>query len=82
MLRVRRVIHDPDRRAKLLASLRVARETNEKITPELCAEYVDCWRTDLASWQRFLDDLPTGLGVDEALDQLGLSGVVHRYDPE
>jgi hypothetical protein len=82
MLRVRRVIHDADRRAKLLASLQVAQETNEKITPELCAEYVSCWRSDLANWQNFIDDLPTGLGVDAALDQLGLSGVVHRYEPE
>jgi hypothetical protein len=82
MLRVRRVIHNSERRAKLLASLQVARETNEQITPELCAEYVSCWRSDLANWQNFIDDLPTGLGVDAALDQLGLSGVVHRYEPE
>jgi hypothetical protein len=82
MLRVCRVVHDPDRQAKLLASLQVAQETNEKITPELCAEYVNCWRSDLTNWQRFIDDLPTGLGVDEALNQLGLAGVVHRHDPE
>jgi hypothetical protein len=82
MLRVRRVIHDSDKQAKLLASLRMARETNGQITPELCAEYVDCWRSNLANWQNFIDDLPTGLGVDAALDQLGLSGVVHRYEPE
>lgn len=82
MLRVRRAVHNPARQAKLLASLQVAQETNEKITPELCAEYVNCWRSDLANWLNFIDDLPTGLGVDAALDQLGLAGVVHRYDPE
>jgi hypothetical protein len=39
-------------------------------------------KSGLTNWQRFIDDLPTGLGVDEALNQLGLAGVVHRSDPE
>jgi hypothetical protein len=37
------------------------------------------WSSDLDSWQQFIDDAPTGLGVDRALNYLGPAGVAHRF---
>lgn len=76
--RVERVIEDPDLQARMVASLNAARDISAEITADLCTEYVRRWRSDLDSWQQFIDDTPTGLGIDRALDYLGLSGVVHR----
>jgi hypothetical protein len=63
---------------KRQVSLGAAMQTCEQIDPALCVDYLNRWRTDLATWREFIDDTPTGLGVDRALDYLGLSGVVHR----
>lgn len=59
----------PDR---LRASLEAALEVNKLITPGLCAEYVSLWRSDLVTWRRHLDGLPTGVGVERAVAELGL----------
>ena len=64
----------------MVASLSAARDINVKITADLCTEYVRRWRSDLVSWQQLIDDTPTGLGIDRALDYLGLSGVVRRSE--
>jgi hypothetical protein len=76
--RVERVIEDADLQARMVASLNAARDISAEITADLCTEYVRRWRSDLDSWQQVIDDTPTGLGVDRALDYLGLSAVVHR----
>ena len=78
--RVERVIEDPDLQSRMVSSLSQAQDINAEITPDLCAEYVRRWRFDLDSWQRSIDGTPTGLGIDRALDYLGLAGVAHRSD--
>lgn len=78
LVRVERVIEDAGLQTRIVASLSAARDVNAEITADLCTEYVRRWRSDLDSWQQFIDDTPTGLGVDRALNYLGLSGVAHR----
>lgn len=56
-----------------LSSLQVARATSTVITPGLCADYVNRWRTDLAAWRQFVRELPIGLGIDKALQHLSWS---------
>jgi hypothetical protein len=80
IMRVHRVIEDSDLQARMVASLSAARDINAEITADLCTEYVRRWRSDLESWQQMIDDTPTGLGVDRALEYLGLSGVVRRSE--
>jgi hypothetical protein len=80
LIRVKRVIDDTDLRTRMVASLSAARDVNAEITADLCTEYVRRWRSDLERWQQLIDDTPTGLGADRALDYLGISGVVHRSE--
>lgn len=80
LVRVTRVIDDADLQTRMLASLSAALDINQEITADLCTEYVRRWRSDLVSWQQMIDDTPTGLGIDRALDYLGLSGVVRRSE--
>lgn len=60
-------------RERLLASLEAAKATNALVTPGLCEEYLELWRSDLVTWRRHLDALPTGLGVERAVAELGLN---------
>lgn len=62
----------PSMRERICASLEVALDVNKVITPEICAEYVALWRSDLVTWRRHLDGLPTGVGVERAIAELGL----------
>jgi hypothetical protein len=80
IMRVHRVIEDTDLQARMVASLSAARDVNAEITADLCTEYVRRWRSDLESWRHMIGDTPTGLGIDRALDYLGLSGAVHRSE--
>jgi hypothetical protein len=65
-------------RSRIISSLETARLTHETITAGLCTEFVRRWQDDLEGWRRFIDDLPTGLGIDGALNELGLSDAAHR----
>jgi hypothetical protein len=78
LVRVERQIGDADLKARMVASLSAARDIHAEITADLCTEYVRRWRSDLESWGQLIDDLPTGLGIDRALEHLGLSSVAHR----
>jgi hypothetical protein len=78
LVRVERVIEDADLKARMVASLSAARDIHAEITADLCTEYVRRWRSDLESWRQLIDDMPTGLGIDRALEHLGLSSVAHR----
>jgi hypothetical protein len=80
LVRVERVIEEAGLKARVVASLSAARDIHAEITADLCTEYVRRWRSDLDSWRQLIDDTPTGLGIDRALDYLGLSGVAHRTD--
>jgi hypothetical protein len=70
-----------DEKARILASLSAARSTSAEITPGLCAEYVRRWRVDLMTWRAFIEEQPTGLGVEEALQKLCWPGVVTSTEP-
>lgn len=65
-------------RSRIVRSLETARQTHSEITPELCTEFVRSWQQDLESWRRYIDEQPTGLGIDQALAELGLADVAHR----
>jgi len=43
-------------------------------------DYLDLWRTDLATWREFIEDMPFNIGVDGAFDHLGIANRVHRSD--
>jgi hypothetical protein len=44
------------------------------ITPELCENYLRAWRADRQEWQRFVQELPVGLGREAALQMLSGEG--------
>jgi hypothetical protein len=72
---------DPLKRKRMLVALQIARGTFELISPGLCAEYVAWWREDLGTWRKYLHEWPTGLGIDQALEQLNWPGVVRSAAP-
>jgi len=63
---------------KRRASLEAAKRTCEQIEPALCVDYLNRWRDDLATWREFIDDMPVNIGVDRALDHLGIADRAHR----
>jgi hypothetical protein len=65
-------------RSRRIASLTTARSTCEQIDPALCTDYLDLWRADLGTWRQLVDGLPTNLGIDRALDYLGLADRTQR----
>ena len=65
-----------DIREKMLYAVEIARKTLKRIKPEMCADYVECWRGDLVRWETRLKDLkqvPKMTFIDDALDWLGLA---------
>lgn len=76
--RARRSPIEVELRDRIVSSLETAKQTHQAITAELCTEFIVRWQDDLDTWRRFIDDLPTGLGVDQALVELGLDSVAHR----
>jgi hypothetical protein len=62
----------PDMRDEIKASLKSARRSSRKITPDLCARYVEAWRQDLEQWKRRWAEIPAMPSVDAALSELGL----------
>jgi hypothetical protein len=57
---------------RMIAALRAAHGRHAYITSALCFEYLQAWRADRESWRTYLDDLPRGLTVQDALAKLGL----------
>jgi hypothetical protein len=54
-------------------SLRSAMDQLEKITPDKCAQFVQSWRDDDASWQRAMPSSGVPLSECEAMDRLELT---------
>jgi hypothetical protein len=79
--KVRRRDWADGREERIIASLRVARSTLAHVTPGLCASFVSRWQADLATWRRFVDERPVGLGVEKALEELNWPGVVRSASP-
>lgn len=63
------------------AALNVALNTCANVSPQLCAQYVRCWRHDLEAWRAFVERHPVGLGVEAALAHLKWRGVVQSVHP-
>jgi hypothetical protein len=59
--------------AKMKKSLDTAKEWANRISPELCADFVDSWQRDETMWQKMLCNLPSGLSNRDALTELQLS---------
>ncbi|HET6740721.1 MAG TPA: hypothetical protein VFH76_17375 [Kribbella sp.] len=59
--------------AKMKKSLDTANEWANRISPELCADFVDSWQRDETMWQKMLCNLPSGLSNRDALTELQLS---------
>jgi hypothetical protein len=58
--------------ASALASLVAAEGQLETITPDLCVNFVDAWREDLADWQRFSNGVNSIASTREAMEFLQL----------
>jgi hypothetical protein len=71
---------DPAERDRMTFALGAAEARRSKISPTLCARYLRAWRADCTRWQRRLNGLPSGLPLEDALEQLGLSSV-HTWIP-
>lgn len=48
---------DPDRRRRMLLSLKAARGRCQYIDAELCVRYLQAWHADRAGWRRHVEDL-------------------------
>jgi hypothetical protein len=57
---------------QVTAAILTARNTLEKIQPDLCVEYLDAWQLDLIRWEERLASLPAVSSVSGALRALGL----------
>jgi hypothetical protein len=66
---------------KMKKAVEAARECLEKIQPEMCVEYVHCWRRDLSQWELILKDLPSITAIPDALGRLGLASAENEAMP-
>jgi hypothetical protein len=53
-------------------SLRTAKEWAEKITPDLCVDFIASWQEDEKRWQQMLRVFPSALSNRDALSELEL----------
>ncbi|HWD02601.1 MAG TPA: hypothetical protein VG674_09135 [Amycolatopsis sp.] len=67
-----------DRREDMIVALRSAlRRNEERLTPALCAAYLQAWREDRATWRTHLAEL-RGRYDGDAFHTLGIAGLVQR----
>lgn len=64
--------HDVDRCAAALRSLDAAQQQLSRLSPGLCADFVDAWASDLRDWQDATQRLPNAGRTENALAVLGL----------
>lgn len=57
-------------RESMVAALGASLEQLAQINAELCVSYLRAWQNDRETWRVFIQDLPTGLDVPAALQQL------------
>ncbi|WP_433211154.1 hypothetical protein ACQP00_49945 [Dactylosporangium sp. CS-047395] len=57
---------------RMRRALRAAQESREKITPQLCVDYLAAWQRDRQAWDDFLAGLPKLSDVHAALRHLSL----------
>ncbi len=61
---------EPAERGRRIAALKGSLGRLARITPQMCEDYLQAWRTDRQEWQRHLQGLPTGLDRVAALTLL------------
>jgi hypothetical protein len=66
---------DSDNRRKrtALTSLAAAQSQLDIITADICADFLDAWRTDLRDWQRFSNGVNSVRSTGDAMDFLQLN---------
>ncbi|WP_254897466.1 hypothetical protein [Amycolatopsis sp. Hca4] len=66
-----------DEQEKMVRSLKAAVASSRRITPELCVQYMDAWKTDCARWRNHVARLRRDYGqcrdIDHALHMLGVA---------
>jgi hypothetical protein len=63
----------PEKLRKVLAAaIGSARDVLDRVTADLCVDYIDIWKEDLAAWEEHRDSLPKARDPNDALRQLGL----------
>jgi hypothetical protein len=65
---------DPYEKARRIAALKGSRGRLALIKPELCEDYLQVWAADRQRWQRYLERLPTGQQLPDALATLSRRG--------
>jgi len=65
---------EPAEKSLRIAALKGSLGRLALITPELCENYLRAWRADRQEWQRFVQELPTGLDRVAALRLLSGEG--------
>jgi hypothetical protein len=63
---------DSYRISSAIASLEAAESQLDKITVDLCVNFINAWREDLADWQKFSTAVNNVGSTLEAMDFLGL----------
>jgi hypothetical protein len=61
-----------DKRGKMRESIAAARVILQEITPDMCVQYIEAWRSDLKQWRIRLQTLPSAGSIEGALCELGL----------
>ena len=56
--------------ARAAESVHAARNQLDKITPDLCMEFMHSWQKDLTNWRSYLDGLPHRDSIEQAFDFL------------
>ena len=65
--------HDVDRCAAALRSLQAADQQLARLSPGICADFVDAWASDLLDWQHATQKLSSAGRTENALVALGLN---------
>jgi hypothetical protein len=64
--------HDVGTCTAALRSIAAAEEQLQRLSPYLCAEFIDAWGADLREWQHATQRIRIVGGVVDSLDELGL----------
>ena len=67
----------PAEKARRIAALKGSLGRLALITPDLCNDYLQAWIADRERWRRHIQQLPTHLPREKALDSLSQRGTSH-----
>jgi len=62
----------PHERARMMTALKSAQSLRMRITPDLCASYLQAWRADRGRWRRFVDHVHQCDSVEAAFVRLNV----------